>query len=87
MFEKTQEKRLEESARAAVKVIDKLLLDKLPHLVVDVYLLFLAQHLHRIEKYLDLPAADGLYKFIPASLMVNYLSVFRLKLSDKELPC
>lgn len=87
MFEKTQEKRLEETAKAAVKVIDRLLLDNLPFVVVDVYLHFLDQHAHKLEKHFDLEGADKLYKYVPISMVLNYLCVFQLKLHDKEFLC
>ena len=72
------------TAKKAVKVIDNLLLDKAPKVVIEVYLSFLKKNMDVVGKHLDHEGADKLYRYIPSTLLIHYLDIFKIILTDKE---
>jgi len=64
-------------------VIDALLAKSVPIVVVEVYMNFLIGNRARIEKYLDSGKADQIYVYIPTLLVVLFLKLYKITLSQK----
>lgn len=64
-------------------MIDALLAKSVPIVVVEVYMNFLIGNRARIEKYLDSGKADQIYVYIPTLLVVLFLKLYKITLSQK----
>ena len=71
-------------ARKAVEVVDLLLRKDIPQLVVEAFLKYMGRKRNEVQKELDHPAADKLFRFIPPELILNYLNLFEVRLTDSE---
>lgn len=82
-FYETKE-RIADSAAIAPKIIDNLLVEKVPYVVIEIYLEVLNKNKATLEKQLNLKDAEEIFKYVPSELIVDYLDLYPIKLTDKE---
>lgn len=61
-----------------------MLVEKVPYVVIEVYLELLNKNKGNLEKELILKDAEEIFKYVPSELIVDYLDLFPIKLTDKE---
>lgn len=61
-----------------------MLVEKVPYVVIEVYLELLLKNKGNLEKELILKDAEEIFKYVPSELIVDYLDLFPIKLTDKE---
>lgn len=75
--------RINESASKSHKIIDNLLVEKVPSVVIEVYMQLLLKSKSKIEKELNSAEAEALFKYIPTELIVDYLDIYHINLTEK----